>query len=222
MPPPPIPFSGKGINERGATYRSLKTGEYSLSRAVKDKWRRKESYDIILPRYFGETKVGETPAEVPDAVKGRVFETTLAAITGDFSQEYLKMYFQVVGVEDHKAQTVFKGHEYLRDYLRSLVRRRSTKVDGFYRVTTQDGYRVKIVVTAMTQSRIKTSQEFAIREIMRAVVEEKAKTLTFDQIAHEMVLGKLASDVYNQARKVTTLRHVGVRKSELIATPLPA
>jgi small subunit ribosomal protein S3Ae len=193
-----------------------------LSRAVKDKWRRKESYDIILPRYFGETKVGETPAEVPDAVKGRVFETTLAAITGDFSQEYLKMYFQVVGVEDHKAQTVFKGHEYLRDYLRSLVRRRSTKVDGFYRVTTQDGYRVKIVVTAMTQSRIKTSQEFAIREIMRAVVEEKAKTLTFDQIAHEMVLGKLASDVYNQARKVTALRHVGVRKSELIATPMPS
>ena len=193
-----------------------------MSRAVKDKWRRKESYDIILPRYFGETKVGETPAEVPDAVKGRVFETTLAAITGDFSQEYLKMYFQVVGVEDHKAQTVFKGHEYLRDYLRSLVRRRSTKVDGFYRVTTQDGYRVKIVVTAMTQSRIKTSQEFAIREIMRAVVEEKAKTLTFDQIAHEMVLGKLASDVYNQARKVTALRHVGVRKSELIATPMPS
>ena len=194
----------------------------NLSRAVKDKWRRKESYDIILPRYFGETKVGETPAEVPDAVKGRVFETTLAAITGDFSQEYMKMYFQVVGVEDHKAQTVFKGHEYLRDYLRSLVRRRSTKVDGFYRVTTQDGYKVKIVVTAMTQSRIKTSQELAIREIMKQVVEEKAKTLTFDQIAHEMVLGKLASDVYNQARKVTALRHVGVRKSELIATPLPA
>lgn len=193
-----------------------------MSRAVKDKWRRKESYDIILPRYFGETKVGETPAEVPDAVKGRVFETTLAAITGDFSQEYLKMYFQVVGVEDHKAQTVFKGHEYLRDYLRSLVRRRSTKVDGFYRVTTQDGYRVKIVVTAMTQSRIKTSQELAIREIMRAIVEEKAKTLTFDQIAHEMVLGKLASDVYNQARKVTALRHVGVRKSELIAMPMPS
>jgi len=193
-----------------------------LSRAVKDKWRRKESYDIILPRYFGETKVGETPAEVPDAVKGRVFETTLAAITGDFSQEYLKMYFQVVGVEDHRAQTVFKGHEYLRDYLRSLVRRRSTKVDGFYRITTQDGYKVKIVVTAMTQSRIKTSQELAIREIMKQVVEEKAKTLTFDQIAHEMVLGKLASDVYNQARKVTALRHVGVRKSELIATPLLA
>ncbi|MCK4317766.1 30S ribosomal protein S3ae [Candidatus Bathyarchaeota archaeon] len=190
-----------------------------MSRAVRDKWRRKEWYDIILPRYFGETKVGETPSDDPDKVMGRIFETTLATITGDFSQEYIKMYFQVYELEGHTARTVFKGHEYLRDYLRSLVRRRSTKVDGFYRVYTKDGYRVKIVVTAMTQRRIQTSHEFAIRKIMQEIVEEKAENLTFDQLAHEMVLGKLASDVYNRAKNVTSLRHVGVRKSELLALP---
>ncbi|MDH5791695.1 MAG: 30S ribosomal protein S3ae [Candidatus Bathyarchaeota archaeon] len=190
-----------------------------MSRAVRDKWRRKDWYDIYLPRYFGETKVGETPAEGPSKVVGRIYETTLSQITGDFSQEYLKLYFQVTQIDESTAQTVFKGHEYLRDYLRSLVRRRSTKVDGTFRVTTQDGYRLKIVVTAMTNSRIKTSQERAIRDIMSEIVEEKAKTLDFGQIVHEMVLGKLASDVYNEARKVTSLRHVGVRKSELLAMP---
>ena len=190
-----------------------------MSRAVRDKWRRKEWYDIILPRYFGETKVGETPSDDENKVMGRVFETTLASITGDFSQEYLKMYFQVNEIEGHIARTVFIGHEYLRDYLRSQVRRRSTKVDGFFRVNSIDGYRVKIVVTAMTTTRIKTSQERSIRDIMSEIVEDKAKTLTFDQLAHEMVLGKLASDVYNKAKNVTTLRHVGVRKSELIALP---
>lgn len=190
-----------------------------MSRAVRDKWRRKEWYDIILPRYFGETKVGETPSDDPDKVMGRIFETTLAAITGDFSQEYMKMYFQVNELEGHTARTVFKGHEYLRDYLRSLVRRRSTKVDGFFRVYTKDGFRVKIVVTAMTQRRIQTSHEFAIRQIMQEIVEDKAENLTFDQLAHEMVLGKLASDVYNRAKNVTSLRHVGVRKSELLALP---
>ena len=190
-----------------------------MSRAVRDKWRRKEWYDIILPRYFGETKVGETPSDEPDKVMGRIFETTLAAITGDFSQEYMKMYFQVNELEGHTARTVFKGHEYLRDYLRSLVRRRSTKVDGFFRVYTKDGYRVKIVVTAMTQRRIQTSHEFAIRKIMQEIVKDKAMNLTFDQLAHEMVLGKLASDVYNRAKNVTSLRHVGVRKSELLALP---
>ena len=193
-----------------------------MSRAVRDKWRRKDWYDIYLPRYFGETKVGETPAEGPSKVVGRIYETTLSQITGDFSQEYLKLYFQVTQIDESTAQTVFKGHEYLRDYLRSLVRRRSTKVDGTFRVTTQDGYRLKIVVTAMTNSRIKTSQERAIRDIMSEIVEEKAKTLDFGQMVHEMVLGKLASDVYNEARKVTSLRHVGVRKSELLAMPKQA
>jgi small subunit ribosomal protein S3Ae len=74
-------------------------------------------------------------------------------------------------------------------------------------------------VTALTNSRIQTSKEKAIRDIMRDVVEEKAKTLDFGQIVHEMVLGKLASDVYNEARKITALRHVGVRKSELLGMP---
>ncbi len=190
-----------------------------MSRATRDKWRRKEWYDIILPRYFGETKVGETPSDDPEKVQGRVFETTLAAITGDFSQEYMKMYFQVDEIEGHVARTVFKGHEYLRDYLRSLVRRRSTKVDGFFRVLTKDGFRVKVVVTAMTQRRIQTTKEVAIRKIMTAIVEDKAENLTYDQLAHEMVLGKLASDVYNEAKNVCALRHVGVRKSELLAIP---
>ncbi len=190
-----------------------------MSRATRDKWRRKEWYDIILPRYFGETKVGETPSDDPEKVQGRVFETTLAAITGDFSQEYMKMYFQVDEIEGHVARTVFKGHEYLRDYLRSLVRRRSTKVDGFFRVYTKDGYRVKVVVTAMTQRRIQTSKEVAIRKVMETIVLEKAENLTYDQLAHEMVLGKLASDVYNEAKNVCALRHVGVRKSTLLAIP---
>lgn len=163
--------------------------------------------------------MGETPAEDPSKVMGRVFETSLAQITGDFSQEYLKMQFQVTEIEDHTAKTVFKGHEYLRDYLRSLVRRRSTKIDGIFNVSTPDGYSIKVVVVALTQSRIKTSQEKAIRRIMSEVVESKAQNLTFDQIVHEMVLGKLASDIYNEARKVTALRHVGVRKSELIMMP---
>jgi small subunit ribosomal protein S3Ae len=190
-----------------------------LSRAIRDKWRRKDWYDIILPRYFGETKVGETPSDDPEKIMGRTFETTLAAITGDFSQEYIKMYFQVNELENHTARTIFKGHEYLRDYLRSLVRRRSTKVDGFFRISTKDDYKIKIVVTAMTQRRIQTSKEHSIRRIMEKIVNEKAQTLTFDQIAHEMVLGKLASDVYNEAKNITALRHVGVRKSELISIP---
>jgi len=37
-----------------------------------------------------------------------------------------------------------------------------------------------------------------------------------DQFVQEMVLGKIASDIYNEARKIVPLRHVGVRKSKLL------
>jgi len=191
----------------------------TLSRAVKDKWRQKEWFEAQLPRYFGESKLGETPAEDPSKIVGRVLETTLSQITGDFSQEYLKLYFKITSIDGHQAKTVFKGHEYLRDYLRSLIRRRSTKIDGIFMVNTIDGYKLKIVVVALSQKRIKTSQEKRIRSIMKNIVESKAKVLTFEQMVHEIVLGKLASDIYNEARKITNLRHVGVRKSELLAMP---
>ncbi|MFB0501423.1 MAG: 30S ribosomal protein S3ae, partial [Candidatus Bathyarchaeia archaeon] len=117
------------------------------------------------------------------------------------------------------ARTIFKGHEYSRDYLRSLVRRRTTRVDAILSVTTKDGYRLRLGVCAFTLVRIKTSQEKAIRDVMRKIVQEKASALTFDQFVQEVVLQKIASDIYNEAKKIAPLRHVGIRKSKLTFQP---
>jgi small subunit ribosomal protein S3Ae len=54
---------------------------------------------------------------------------------------------------------------------------------------------------------------------MKKIVEEKAGALTFDQFAQELVLGKIASDIYNEGKKIAPLRHVGIRKSKLILQP---
>jgi small subunit ribosomal protein S3Ae len=188
-------------------------------RRVKDKWRRKSWYTVKSPPYFGEVELGTLPSDDPSKLTGRVIDATLYDVTDDFSHQYLKMYFEVTDIEGKTAHTIFRGHEYSRDYLRSLVRRRTTRVDGIFNVTTKDGYRLRLAVCALTLSRIKTSQERAIRALMKRIVEEKAKTLEFDQFVQETVLGKLASDVYNEAKKISPLRHVGVRKSKLILQP---
>ncbi|MEM2567700.1 MAG: 30S ribosomal protein S3ae [Candidatus Bathyarchaeia archaeon] len=186
------------------------------SKKVRDKWRSKVWYTVVAPPYFGNVELGAIPADEPEKLIGRVMEATLYDITGDFSHQYLKLYFQVTQVEGKTARTMFKGHEYSRDYLRSLVRRRTTKVDGIFNVSTKDGYRFRVAICAFTISRIKTSQEHAIRKIMAKIVEEKSTALTMDQFVQEMVLGKIASDIYNEARKVVPLRHVGIRKSKLL------
>jgi small subunit ribosomal protein S3Ae len=186
---------------------------------VRDKWRGKSWYMMIAPSFFGNIELGSVPAEEEDKLIGRVVEATLYDITGDFSHMYMKLYFQVEQMDGKTAKTQFKGHEYSRDYLRSLVRRRTTKVDGLFNLTTKDGYKLRIAVSALTLSRIKTSQEKIVRNIMDRIVKEKAAALSLDQFVQEMVLGKIASDIYNQAKKVAPLRHVGIRKSKLVFSP---
>jgi small subunit ribosomal protein S3Ae len=194
----------------------------SKSKRVRDKWRGKAWYMVVAPPFFGNVELGALPAENPEQLTGRVVEATLYDITSDFSHQYLKMFFQINELEGKTAHTLFKGHEYSRDYLRSLVRRRTTKVDGLFNLTTKDGYRLRVAVSALTLSRIKTSQEKLIRDMMAKTIEEKAAALTLDQFVQEMVLGKIASDVYNKAKKVAPLRHVGIRKSKLVAQPAQA
>jgi small subunit ribosomal protein S3Ae len=197
---------------------------------IRDKWRSKTWYMVIAPSFFGNIELGSIPAQEEKMLIGRVVEATLYDITGDFSHHYLKMFFQINNIDGKTARTLFKGHEYSRDFLRSLVRRRTTKVDGLFNIVTKDGYKLRISVSALTLSRIKTSQEKIIRDMMEKTIKGKATALTLDQFVQEMVLGKIASDIYNQAKLVAPLRHVGIRKSKLImapteqakATPAPA
>jgi small subunit ribosomal protein S3Ae len=175
---------------------------------------------VVAPPFFGNVELGAVPGEEQERLMGRVVEATLYDITGDFSHQYLEMFFQINEIEGKTARTLFKGHEYSRDYLRSLVRRRTTKVDGLFNLTTKDGYKMRIAVSALTLSRIKTSQEKIIRNMMEKIINEKAAALTLDQFVQEMVLGKIASDIYNKAKKVAPLRHVGIRKSKLVAQPV--
>ena len=194
----------------------------SKTKHVRDKWRGKAWYMVVAPPFFGNVELGAVPAEEQERLIGRVVEATLYDITGDFSHQYLKMFFQINEIDGKTAHTLFKGHEYSRDYLRSLVRRRTTKVDGLFNLTTKNGYKLRVAVSALTLSRIKTSQEKIIRNMMVKIISEKAAALTVDQFVQEMVLGKIASDVYNEAKKVAPLRHVGIRKSKLVAQPAQA
>src|SRR5215472_17700864 len=190
------------------------------TKKVRDKWRVKEWYQVFTPSYFGELNVANIPVEDPKKLIGRVVENTLYDITSDFSHQSTKLYFLVVSVTGDRADTILKRHEYSTDYLRSLVRRGSTRMDGIFTANTIDKYLTRVYIVAFSHGRIKGSQEHAVREVMGKIVAEKASKLTFSQMCHEMVLGKMGSDVYNEAKKVCPLRHVGVRKSKLLSMPL--
>jgi small subunit ribosomal protein S3Ae len=189
---------------------------------VRDKWKLKGWVTVLAPPSFGSAPIAKIPLTDVEKAGGRVVETTLYDILKQDPQHYsFKLYFQVDRIEGETANTILKGHEYSREYLRSLVRRGSSMADFIKDYKTKDGYLVRVYCIAFSQGRMNTSKKHDLRIIMDKVIGDRATGLTYDQLAQEMVLQKIASDVYNEAKKVTHLRHVGVRKSKLIRKPEP-
>ncbi|MEM0349460.1 MAG: 30S ribosomal protein S3ae [Candidatus Caldarchaeum sp.] len=187
-----------------------------MSRKPSEQKKPKKTYEIYAPPYFGGRWLGSTMADDPSKVLGRVLRTSLYAITDDFTKQYMLLRFRVIDVKDSVCNTIFYGHEYGREYLRSLVKRGTNKIEYIFDVATKDGFVIRVYPIVFTTSRISSSKKKAIRKIMREVLEETAANLSHDQLAQELVLGKTASDIYNRVKKIVLPRHVGVYKSKII------
>ena len=190
---------------------------------VRDKWKLKQWVTVLASPSFGNAPIGRVPITDVEKPAGRVVETTLYDILKQDPQHYsFKLYFQIDRVDGDTAYTILKGHEFSREYLRSLIRRGSSMSDFIKDYKTKDGYTVRVYTIALSQGRMNSSKKHEIRMIVDKIMEERAASLTYDQFVQETVLQKLASDVYNEAKKVTRLRHVGVRKTKLIGRPQAA
>ncbi len=186
---------------------------------VKDKWRQKRWVNVYAPDSFNNVPIAYVPITDEETAKGRVLEVTLFDILkGDPSQHQYKMYFQIDKVEGDKATTIFKRYEYAKEFLRSLIRRGSSKIDFFIDIKTKDGYIFRIKVIALTHRPLNTSRQHALRLIAQDVIEKTIPQMTIDQFVQATCYGKINSDIMAAAKRVIRMRHVGLEKVKLIRT----
>lgn len=182
-------------------------------------WKAKQWYNVVAPDMFGKNNIGETVAEEPEKLIGRVVEITLGELTNDLSKQNTKLILKIDRVGGDTAYTKFIGHQLTQDYLRSLVKRQTSAVETNVSVTTKDGYTVKVKPSCFTIKRARANQVKAIRQIMNRVIEAKAKELDLPQFIQEVVTGKLSASIYHDVKPVYPLRRVEVRKTEIEAEP---
>lgn len=181
-----------------------------------DAWKTKSLYDIFAPKMFGEVKIGETLASDASSLVGRVVETTARDLTNDFSKQHIKLRFQIIDIKGDRAYTKFKGHSLSRDYMRSQIRRKTTRVERVTDVETKDAQKLRVKTIALAVGRAQTAQEKLIRKIMSDRVTKTAKKLNLDQFMQEVVIGKISSDMYKAASKIYPLKRVEVRKVKVL------
>jgi small subunit ribosomal protein S3Ae len=188
-------------------------------RSVSRQQQQKQWYDVLAPEEFDRAELGETLADEPDKALGRTIETTLGDIRNDASENNTKLTFRITEVASDTAYTEFIKHELTRDYVRSLVRRGSSKVEAHITVLTSDDYRVQVQPVAFTTKQADESQEKAIRRTMIDLVRETGTERTFEELIDSIVEGRLSSAIYNEAKTIYPLRRVEIAKATLEARP---
>ncbi|ERG88071.1 MAG: ribosomal protein S3AE [halophilic archaeon J07HX5] len=188
-------------------------------RSVSRQKQEKNWYDVQAPEQFDRADLGMTPADESEKLLGRTIETTLGDLRDDPSQNNTKLTFRLTEVATDTAYTEFIGHELTRDYMRSLVRRGSSKIEAYITVLTTDRYRVQIQPVALTTKSADESQEQAIRRTMIDRVEAAGEDRSFTDLVDSVVESRLSSAIYNDAKTIYPLRRVEIQKLTLEARP---
>ena len=186
---------------------------------TKDKWREKRWITVHAPESFNVVPIAYVPITDDENAIGRVLEVTLYDILkGDPSQHQYKMYFQIDKVNGDKASTIFKRFEYSKEFLRSLVRRGSSKINFIMDIKTKDGYIFRIKVIALTHRQLNTSRKHALRLIIKDVINNTVPQMTVEQFVQATCYSKINSDIMAAIKKIIRVRHVGLEKVKLIRT----
>jgi small subunit ribosomal protein S3Ae len=185
-------------------------------RRVRDTWKEKQWYKIVTPKEFGDIEIGSTPSRDPEMLVKRTVEATMRELAGDFSKQYVKLAFQVNNVAGDTANTKFIGHKVTTDYVRSMIRRGTSRIDTITNVTTKDGQTFKVHILAITIKRAKSSQQKFIRETMEKLIQDAAVDRSFPDFIEGVVSGKVASHIYHEAKKIYPLKRVEIIKTRVV------
>lgn len=185
---------------------------------VKDKWREKKWVTVLASPGFERAPIAYVPITSNELAVGRVIETTLFDISKQDPQQnmLIKLHFQITGIDGNTATTILKGHEYSREYLRSLVRRGASMVNFIRDYKTKDNAIVRVYVVAFTIGRINSSRKHEIRLAADKILKERAASLFYEQFAQEAVKQNIARELYDASKEIAKIRHLGIRKIKLI------
>src|SRR3712207_1120991 len=174
------------------------------------------------------------PVTDPTQIKGRTIENTLHDMMKgnpdqSMDQHQIKVFIQIDRVSNGGASTIFKGHEYAKEFLRSLIRRGSSMITFTHDYTTIDGHTFRVAAVAFTLRRVNSSKKHEIRLIAQRILSERIPQMTVDQFIQEITSNKgqdipretnskLGAAVLEEAKKITAIRHIGIKKTKLIST----
>jgi Ribosomal protein S3AE len=176
-------------------------------------------YNVHANSVFKDKVIAQILGKTPDSILKRTVETTLADLLDDQNNiyfQYIKLKFQIIKVDGYEAYSKFKGHEMTRDYVRSLVRPGTSRVDTFYDVYTTDNIHCRLQALAITAKHVGHSVESEIRKAVTKKFEELLSNVSLDELISKTFLGNVSAELNAAAKKIYPLKKFELIKSKVL------
>jgi len=189
-------------------------------RVKKVSFKDKSWFALKAPKSFNFKEIGEIMG-FENNVIGRTIEILLYDITNSFSDINLKIKFKVIDVnaETNNCNTMFIGHVFTNDFVRSLIERGSSKIQIILNIPTKDGYVYRLTTICTTIKRARSSQQILIRKIIREILNEFGKSVDHEKFISGMVYGEFSKQIQRVAKTVYPLSNSSIIKSKLVSIP---
>lgn len=190
-------------------------------RKVIDSWKLKKWYSVYAPKSFKNEFIGQIPSGNPDNLLGRTIWNRLHEFTKNFKDQHIKLRFKIISVNEAalRCETHFQGSELTRDFVRALIHRGSTRIDGIFNYKTADGFVYRVTTFCVTKRRVKGSQKKTIRKIIKQVLDEFAKSSKHGKFVRGMIHGVYADNIRKIVKTIYPLKECQILKVKLISFP---
>jgi len=213
----------------------LSKGKKGLKKRTQDPFTRKDWYSIKAPSTFNVRDVGKTLVNrttglknANDALKGRIFEVSLADLQTDEEHAFRKVKLRVDEVQGKNCLTNFHGLDFTSDKLRSLVRKWQSLIEANTTVKTTDDYLLRIFAIGFTQRRpnqikkttyARSSQIRAIRKKMVDIIQREASSQSLAQLTTKLIPEVIGREIQKATQGIYPLQNVHIRKVKLLKAP---
>ncbi|KAJ8602656.1 hypothetical protein CTAYLR_004098 [Chrysophaeum taylorii] len=200
-----------------------------------DPFLKKEWYDIKAPSMFGVRKAGKTLVTrtqgtkvASDALKGRVFEFSLADLNKDEDQAYRKIKLVCEEIQGYNVLTNFHGMDLTRDKLASLIKKWQTLIEGNVDVKTTDGYTLRLFCIAFTTKMPNQVAKFCyansaqvrqIRKKMVDIMRDEASKCDLKELVLKLIPEYMGTEIEKACAGIFPLQNVYVRKVKVLKKP---
>ncbi|MBD3353557.1 MAG: 30S ribosomal protein S3ae [Candidatus Lokiarchaeota archaeon] len=188
-------------------------------RKVVDAWKSKKWYEVYAPKSFKEAFIGQIPASDENELYNRTIECLLYDFTKNFDHAHIKLRFKIEEIIGTRCNTKFIGHELTRDFIRALIHRGTTRIDGVFNYKTADGFIYRVSAFCVTVRRAKGSQKKSMRKIIYEVLNEFAKSSKHGKFVRGMIYGQFAENIRKIVKTIYPVAECQVRKSKLVSYP---